>query len=289
MSAVPLAAQQSPGQIARASGSNFLISFLFLSPGRRRALCAVYAFCRVVDDAVDLAAVDDGLSKAEAQLAFWEEELEAAFEGRPTTALGFALHRAAETFALDAEPLRELLRGVHMDLEPPQYESFAELQVYMSRVASAVGIACLPIFGADTELSQPYAEALGKALQYTNILRDLAEDAERGRCYLPRDALQKHGLSPDAISANTSRDGLASDGPLAALLSEENARAQGLFEQARALLPAKDRRALKPARIMGSIYQDLLHRVNKLGPLVLTMPRVRCPLYRKVYLALFGI
>lgn len=143
------AARQSPAQIARASGSNFLVSFLFLSPGRRRALLAVYAFCRVVDDAVDLAAKDPGTARE--RLAYWEEELDLAFAGSPRTPLGYALSRAAERFELESEPLHELCAGMRTDLEPRSFASFDALGPYMSKVASAVGIACLPIFGADRE------------------------------------------------------------------------------------------------------------------------------------------
>ncbi|MFQ5504030.1 MAG: squalene/phytoene synthase family protein [Planctomycetota bacterium] len=290
MTALPLAAQQSPLQVARASGSNFLLSFLFLSPGRRRALLAVYAFCRVVDDAVDkLVESDSARRKAAEHLSFWEAELEAAFDGRPRTPIGFALHRAAQRFALEKEPLAEVCRGVRMDFQAPSYASFEDLEIYMSRVASAVGIACLPVFGADRERSRPYAEVLGKALQYTNILRDLAEDADRGRCYLPSERLRAHEVRPEWLRRDAPEEALEPGGAVARLLRGEHERAEELYVRARELLPSADRRALRPARIMGSIYHDLLQRVSRLGPRILHVPRVRVPVHRKVYLACFGL
>lgn len=289
MVAPPLAASSSPAEIARASGSNFLLSFAFLSPGRRRALLAVYAFCRVVDDAVDLVEDPSQAELAREHLEFWKDELEKAFEGRPGTPTGFALHRAAECFALEQAPLMEVCHGVGMDLEPPRYASFEDLELYMSRVASAVGITCLPIFGADKDRARPYAHALGLALQYTNILRDIAEDGDHGRVYLPRDELARHGVDPAWLCGSPLPEALAPDGPVARLLRAEIQRARGLYEKAAALLPAEDRRALKPARIMGRIYRDLLDKVEGLGPASLTSPRVRCPLWRKLYLALFSL
>ncbi len=285
----PLEASRSPAEIARASGSNFLLSFAFLSPGRRRALLAVYAFCRVVDDAVDLAEDASQRSVAKEHLEFWENELQKAFDGCPGTPTGFALHRAAECFGLEQEPLQEVCQGVRMDLEPPRYETFEDLTLYMGRVASAVGITCLPIFGADKERSRPYAHALGLALQYTNILRDIAEDGDQGRIYLPRAELDRHGVDARWLGSSPPREMLAENGPVAGLLRAEIERANALFETAIALLPAQDRRSLKPARIMGRIYRDLLDKVEKLGPSSLILPKVRCPRWRKLYLALFSL
>ncbi len=289
MSAAPLAAQQSPIEIARASGSNFLLAFAFLSPGRRRGLLAVYAFCRVVDDAVDLCAEDGDRDKANRHLEFWEHELDAAFDGSPSTPLGYALHRAAGRFAIDKDALADVCRGVRMDLEPRRYETFDDLALYMSRVASAVGIACLPIFGADPARSRPYAEKLGLALQYANILRDIAEDGDLGRCYLPMASLQAHAVDPAWLCSSPPPEVLAPGSTLASMLTEEHTRCRELFQIAHAALPSEDRRALRPARIMGSIYSDLRRRVERLGPGVLTAERVRVPLWRKSYLALFGI
>ncbi len=294
MTSPPLAAARSPAEIARASGSNFLTSFVFLSPGRRRALLAVYAFCRVVDDAVD--AVDETgpptaqkRSEARRQLEFWRGELDAAFAGQPTTPTGFALHRAAERFDLDAQPLHDVCDGCEMDLETRTYASFRDLEGYMQRVASAVGIACLPIFGADRERSRDYAEKLGSALQYTNILRDLAEDGARGRCYLPLDVLDAHGVDRAWLSPTVPREQLGEHGSIARLLKAEHARAAALFDEAQRALPSRDKRALRPARIMGSIYAELRERVERMGPSVLVSPRCRVPLARKLYLATIGL
>ncbi|MCA8969356.1 MAG: squalene/phytoene synthase family protein [Planctomycetes bacterium] len=294
MASPPLAAARSPAEIARASGSNFLTSFLFLSPGRRRALLAVYAFCRVVDDAVDAidedgAATDERRVEARRQLDFWREELDAAFAGRPQTPTGFALHRAAERFDLDPAPLHDVCNGCEMDLEARSYVTFAALEVYMRRVASAVGIACLPIFGADPERSRAYADKLGIALQYTNILRDVAEDGARGRLYLPLDTLEAHGVDRSTLVPAPPPASLTPGGPIARMLVAEHQRAKSLYAEADAVLPDADRSALRPARIMANIYSDLQGRVEKLGPDVLTAPRCRVPLVRKLYLATFGL
>ncbi|MDP6424406.1 MAG: squalene/phytoene synthase family protein [Planctomycetota bacterium] len=285
MPVVPVAAKRSPLEIARAAGSNFLISFAFLSPGRRRALLAVYGFCRVVDDAVDLGDRD----QANEHLVFWENELEAAFAATPQTPLGYALHRAAAQFGLDREPFDEVCAGVRMDLADRTYATFAELESYMRRVASAVGVACLPVFGADRERSRGYAERLGIALQYTNILRDIGEDCDNGRCYLPLDALQEHNVDPSWLCSTPPGHAIADGGPIEKLLAAEHQRADRLYDEAAELLPQADRGALRPARIMGTIYRDLRRRVEARGAQSLVQPPVRVPLWRKVYLALFGI
>ncbi len=280
-----LAADQSPAQIARASGSNFLISFFFLSPGRRRGLLALYAFCRVVDDAVDLSATE-GKDIAEKHLAFWEEELDRVFLGRPKTPLGFALHRAGLRFGLDPEPLRELCLGVRMDLAPKPFADFEALKVYMHRVASTVGIACLPIFGADPLVAKPYAEALGLALQYTNILRDIREDIKEGRCYLPMDRMGFFGLSPEELREPVSEELLCEGSALDMFLIEEFQRARGLYRKAEQALPSSQKKNLRPARIMGKIYEALLDSVEKKGLRTLVEPKVRVPKWKKLWLAL---
>lgn len=301
----PLAAARSPAEIAKASGSSFLTSFVFLSPGRRRALLAVYAFCRVVDDAVDLAAsraaealavgaggeeiAASARQDARRQLDFWRNELDAAFAGKPETPTGFALHRAAQRFDLEHEALAEVCTGCEMDLENDSYRDFAALTGYMRRVASAVGIACLPVFGADRDRSRDYAEKLGLALQYTNILRDIAEDSTEGRLYVPLEILAKHGVERAWLTPDATEDKLVPGGAIDRMLREEHTRARELYVQADAALPSRDRRALRPARIMGQIYRDLLTRVIELGPRILVAPRCRVPLARKLYLATFGL
>lgn len=302
----PLAAARSPAEIAKSSGSSFLTSFLFLSPGRRRALLAVYAFCRVVDDAVDLATKraadalargqdDDAHDAARAredareQLTYWRNELDAAFAGKPETPTGFALHRAAQSFDLEHQALSEVCTGCEMDLENSSYRDFDGLCSYMRRVASAVGIACLPIFGADRERSRDYAIKLGLALQYTNILRDIAEDASEGRLYLPLDVLERHGVERAWLCSSPPSEALVDGGPVDLMLRAEHEHASSLYVDAADVLPERDRRALRPARIMGQIYHDLLTRVRALGPRVLTAPRCRVPMTRKLYLATFGL
>jgi phytoene synthase len=254
-------------------------------------MLAVYAFCRVVDDVVDDAdrESEEGRAEADAQLRFWEDELAAAFAGRPGTPLGYALHRAAMRFGIDEAPLRAVCEGVRSDLRPPSYESFEDLRSYMSKVASAVGLACLPVFGADPRRCHDYAIELGHALQYTNILRDIVEDGGEGRCYLPRAELRRHGLEPADLMPNAPAELRAPGGPIESFLQAETARAEALFANVDTLLaplPKSDRRALRPARMMGNIYRELLTHVQALAPELPVRPRVRVSKARKLRLAL---
>ena len=255
---------QDPRRVVRRSGSTFLPAFLFLSPPQRAALRAVYAFCRVVDDAGDLLEP----AAAAIEVAFWRDELERCVAGQPETATGVALAQALRRHAIAPEALREVVRGVEMDLRGERYRTMAELTVYLRRVASAVGHACLAIFDARSAAAAEYADRLGIALQFTNILRDLVEDRQRGRVYLPAEDLERFGLDDACLL------GAAGD-KVAALLRFEVARAQALFAAATAALPPGEARALLPARIMSAAYREVLARIARAGPAHLDGRRVR--------------
>jgi len=232
----PAAAFLTPEQIARRSHSSFLVSFAFLPPARRRALTAIYAFCRVVDDAVDEAQNPD---VAREHLAFWRRELDAAFDGEPRTELGRALHRAISDFGVRREPLEEVMAGVAMDLEPPHFADLKELEGYCAKVASAVGRACLPVFGAEGETAERYADRLGNALQLTNILRDLRSDADEGRVYAPREWLAEADVDPDWLAGRGPDEVYRPDGPVHRLATRLATAATDRFVESDAELASR--------------------------------------------------
>lgn len=283
----PPSASLTPEQIAKQSRSSFLVSFVFLPPRRRRALTAIYAFCRVVDDAVD-----ESPSAAEArdQLDYWRRELEAAMkDGSPESELGRALKWSAREFGLRAEPLEEVLAGVTMDLETPRFSTLGELEAYCAKVASAVGQACLPVFGAEGERTERYADRLGKALQLTNILRDLRSDAERGRVYVPREWMEEAGVEPDWLRGTGPDEAYGSGGPVARLADRLAAAAQARFSESDLelkALPRVVRRRLLPARIMGNVYRELLGHLRHRGGDLRCPERLRVGRGRKLFLAL---
>jgi phytoene synthase len=242
-----------------AEGSNFYFSFLFLPPEKRTALLAVYAFCREVDDLVDepRPGVD-----ARAALAAWREEIAALYAdpGRvPEHPIAARLQAAVGRFPLPRQAFLDLLDGVEMDLVPARYATWEELQGYCRRVASAVGLLSVEIFGYRNAASRDYAVDLGLALQLTNIVRDLAPDAERGRIYLPAEDLDRFDVRAADLLAR--RDSPA----LRRLLAFQCQRARGLYFRAEATLPAEDRMSLFAAEIMGRIYYRILERIERGG------------------------
>lgn len=275
----PPAARLAPEEIARRSRSNFLASFVFLAPERRRGLEAIYAFCRAVDDAADDA---EDAAQASAWLGFWETELDAAVAGDATTPTGVAIADAMRRFGVDPEHLRAVIRGVRMDAEPVPFESLSDLDAYCHLVASAVGLACLPVFGAHGPEADHYARELGLALQLTNVLRDIAEDARLGRIYLPREALDRHGVDPAWLGGGGPASAYAPGGPLDALVQELGAIAAARFDAASAALPVGQERALRPARAMGAVYARLLVLVRRRGGRIDRSGRLRVSRWRKV-------
>ena len=250
-----------------AGGSHFYASFLLLPAERKRAIVAVYRFLRVIDDAVDL--------EGSEPLSTWREELEAVYAQRsPKTKIGKELAWAVERYDLKCSLFDELFLGCEMDRDVHRYESFEELKVYCRRVAGAVGELCLPIFGAEDPAAADYADRLGLALQMTNILRDVGEDAGRGRIYLPLEDLEVHAVSEGDLLERRETEAVRG------LLRFEGERATRLLEEARQSLPPSDRKALAVAEAMRAIYTGMLHRIRRLGYPTLTrcirLPRWRC-------------
>lgn len=283
--AEPAAARLSPAEITARSGSNFLTGFVCLDPARRAGMTTIYAFCRVADDAVDEA---PDAATGERHLAFWRAELAAASAGRATTPVGRAVQEAMVRFGVPAAPLADLLDGVATDLTPRPFAEEQELHRYCYRVAAAVGLACLPVLGATSAGAREFADALGHALQRTNILRDLRGDAEEGRCYVPQPWLEAEAVPIDWLRGRGPDGAYAENGPVARVCARLAADAARQFARATAALrtlPRAERRALVPARIMGAVYGELLVRLRCRGG-ELRGERVRVGRGRKLWLAL---
>ncbi len=281
----PPASRLSPAEVTGRSGSNFLAGFVCLDAQRAAGMTAIYAFCRVVDDAVDEA---PDAATGERHLAFWRAELAAAAAGAATTPVGRAVQQAMQRFGVPAAPLGELLDGVATDLAPCAFTDEQQLHGYCHRVAAAVGLACLPVLGADSAGGRAFAHALGHALQRTNILRDLRGDAAAGRCYVPRPWLDDDGVDAAWLRGDGPATAYAPGGPVARLCARLAAAARSHFtDAARTLqaLPRAQRRALVPARIMGAIYRELLAQLERRRG-DLCAPRARVGRGRKAWLAL---
>jgi 15-cis-phytoene synthase len=242
--------------------TNFYYSFLVLPSEKRRAIVAVWDFCRAVDDAVDEApagAPDADAGSAASELARWRRELAACYGGSPETRQGANLVPFIRRFALPRDAFDAVVDGVAMDLERTRYETFADLREYCLRVASAVGLLCIEIFGYSDPRTRQYALDLGVALQLTNIVRDVRTDLGRGRIYIPLEDLRAHGVSEDDLRA-----GVLSD-PVRSLLAAQCRRARGHYEKAERELPSADRRKMVAARIMAGIYHAILDRIELSG------------------------
>jgi phytoene synthase len=253
--------------------TNFYYSFLVLPAAKRDAIVAVWDFCRAVDDAVDEieeppagvgAARVPGGGAAE-EVARWRREVAAVFEaGSPQTPQGRALVPLLKTFPLPRSAFDALVEGVEMDLGARRYETFADLYEYCIRVASAVGLMCLEIFGYEDPRSRQYATDLGVALQLTNILRDVPGDFERGRLYVPLEDLRRFGCTEHDLRAEIDRAGAGVRSPaVKELLRFQGMRARQYYARAAAALPRSDARRLVAAQIMGSIYSGLLTRIER--------------------------
>jgi phytoene synthase len=262
-------------QKAAASGSSFYYSFLFLEPVRRQAITALYAFCREVDDVVD-ECPDSSL--AQAKLAWWRTEVAALFAGRPSHPVTQALARSLERFSLPQEQLLEIVDGMEMDLHQARYADFKALHLYCYRVASVVGLLAAEIFGYTDRRTLKYAHDLGLAFQLTNIIRDVGEDARRGRIYLPQDELARFAVTEtDLLQSHYSDD-------FRRLMEFQVARAQQLYDQAFAQLPTVDRKSQRAGLIMAAIYRTTLNEIVRDGCRVLDQ-RVSLTPLRKIWLA----
>jgi len=260
---------------AAQSGSSFYYSFLFLEPPRRQAITALYAFCREVDDVVD--ECPDALL-ARTKLAWWRGETSALFEGHPTHPVTQALATSLKTFSLPREQLLEIIDGMEMDLDNTRYADFKALHLYCYRVASVVGLLAAEIFGYTDRMTLKYAHDLGLAFQLTNIIRDVGEDARRGRIYLPQDELAHFGVAEgDLVHARYSDD-------FRRLMEFQVERAKATYQQAFAQLPAADRKAQRAGLIMAAIYRATLDEIVRDGCRVLDR-RTSLPPLRKLWLA----
>ena len=262
-------------QKAAASGSSFYYSFLFLPAERRRAITALYAFCREVDDVVD-----EGMDPqvAAAKLAWWRAEVANLFAGRPQHPVTRALEPQRGKYGLSAARLNEIIDGMEMDLRQSRYLDWAGLEAYCYRVASVVGLLAAGIFGYRDARTLDYAKNLGIAFQLTNIIRDVGEDARKNRVYLPVEDLQRYGVP--AADILQSRETAA----FRSLMQFEADRARGFYDRALSALPAADRRAQRPGLIMAAIYRTLLDEIQRDGFRVLTQRTSLTPL-RKFWLA----
>jgi phytoene synthase len=240
-----------------------------LPPAKRNAIVAVWDFCRAVDDAVDEVAPEgqwplthEARQTAARELDTWRDELARCFErdarhGPPRTRQGKALLPLIGQFNLSRAPFEDLIDGVAMDLAKDRYETIEELLEYCRRVASAVGLVCIEIFGCRDAAAREYAINLGLALQLTNIVRDVGVDFARGRVYLPQADLRRFNCTEAALRAGVVT------GPVRSLLAFEITRAREYFQRAAVALPRADARRLVAAEIMGAIYQDILRRVEQ--------------------------
>ncbi len=257
-------------QLTKSSGSNFYYSFLFLQRTQRQAMYTVYAFCREVDSAVDEAVA--GTDPLE-EIKKWRAELAAAYEGTPTHPVTISLAELARRLEIPREYFDELISGVEMDLTTSRYATFADLYQYCYRVASIVGLICLKIFGTRSPLATDYAINLGLAFQLTNILRDLASDANRGRIYIPQEDFARFGCSEDDLLKRTYSPSFVE------LMRFECTRAREFYRKAREVsdrLPLEDRRALTVSEIMRGVYSRILDRIEASGYRVFG-PRISLP------------
>ena len=240
-------------QKAVQSGSSFYYSFLFLPAERRRAITALYAFCREVDDAVDECT---DVTIARNKLMWWRKEIKSMLDGSPTHPVTQALQPHVTTYALEGKHFQAIIDGMEMDLDQTRYLDFAGLKRYCWHVASVVGILSASIFGMSRPETLQYAEKLGLAFQLTNIIRDVGEDARKGRIYLPVNELQQFNVTAaDIINGRHSEN-------FEKLMQFQSQRAQTMYDEALALLPAQDRRAQRPGLMMAVIYRALLNEIE---------------------------
>jgi phytoene synthase len=260
---------------AAQSGSSFYYSFLFLPPERRRAITALYAFCREVDVVVD-ECTDAGVARL--KLAWWRGEVAQVYDGHPSHPVAVALAAVKDRFSLPQERLQEIIDGMEMDLNHAGYADFESLRLYCHRVASVVGLLSAEIFGFRDARTLDYARDLGLAFQLTNIIRDVGEDARRGRIYLPREEMQRHGVSAGDIVAARETANFRS------LMEFQIGRAVEFYRRALETLPALDRRSQRPGLVMAAIYRTLLDEIKADGCRVLTRRTSLTPI-RKLWIA----
>jgi phytoene synthase len=264
---------------AASSGSSFYYAFLFLPPPRRAAITAFYAFCREVDDVVDETS-DSGV--AAAKLAWWRQEVQAAFAGRPSHPVMKALLPLAPQFDIRPSHLLDVIEGCQTDLQQTRFLDYAALERYCHLVAGVVGEVAANIFGRTEERTLQYAHRLGLAMQLTNIIRDVGDDARRGRIYLPVAELQQFNVKAQEVLKRDAPWGYSER--FEALMRFQAERAHRLYDEALALLPEADRQAQKPGLMMANIYRTLLREIEADGFRVLHQRTSLTPL-RKLWIA----
>ncbi|MEO8487292.1 MAG: presqualene diphosphate synthase HpnD [Betaproteobacteria bacterium] len=260
---------------AAQSGSSFYYSFRLLPDKRRRAITALYAFCREVDDVVD--EVHDP-QVAQAKLAWWRIEVAAVYLGAPQHPVGKALAPVVRAFPLPREHLETVIDGMAMDLTQSRYADFAELERYCHRVAGVVGLMSAEIFGYEDPSTAGFARDLGVAFQLTNIVRDVGEDARRGRMYLPQDELARFGVAPSSILRARADPGFP------ALMAFQVERARAWYDRAIGQLAPRDRKAQRASLAMAAIYRALLDEIARDGYRVLDRRIALTPI-RKLWIA----
>jgi phytoene synthase len=265
---------------AAKSGSSFYYAFLFLPAPRRAAITAFYAFCREVDDVVD--EISDP-SVAATKLAWWRKETSNAFAGQPTHPVMLALMPHCATYDIRLEHLTAVIDGCQMDLEQTRFLDYPGLQRYCHLVAGVVGEVASGIFGRTHPDSIKYAHKLGQAMQLTNIIRDVGDDARRGRIYLPISELQQFDVKAHEILQRKSPWGYSER--FTALMKFQAERAHRLYDEAFALLPEADRRAQKPGLMMANIYRALLREIEAENFRVLEQ-RISLTPVRKLWIAM---
>ena len=260
---------------AASSGSSFYYSFMFLPPERRQAIVALYAFCREVDDVVDEC---HDMQIAQTKLEWWRNQIRLVFEGEPQHPVALALKDIIGRFNLPREQLLEIIDGMQMDLQQTRYLDWKALHLYCYRVASVVGLLSAEIFGYQNRQTLKYAHDLGLAFQLTNIIRDVGEDARRGRIYLPIDEMQRFNVPAKQILEARYDDNFRQ------LMGIQAERARQLYDWAFSQLPAEDRKAQRPGLIMAAIYRTLLDEIEADGFQVLDRRTSLTPL-RKIWIA----
>jgi phytoene synthase len=260
---------------AAEAGSSFTAAFRLLPTERKQGMEALYAFCREVDDVVDECS-DPSL--AEIKLQWWRSELDQIVQGKSQHPLGQALFPCIGRYQLDMADLHAVVEGMEMDLSISHYDSFDSLDIYCDRVAGAVGRLSARIFGTVTDQTLAYATELGLALQYTNILRDVGDDARKGRVYLPEQLLAAHGLTGEAVLSLTDSQALT------AALAEMAARAHQRYDRALDMLPKSERVAQRPGLVMAAVYRDLLRTLESSAFAVLHQ-RISLAPARKLWVA----
>ena len=240
-------------KITRQSKSNLALAFVSLGPERKRDITVFYAFCRIIDDIADSSEID--VAQKETRLAEWRRMLRAAVPGEPS--LAGDVRRLIDKYSLAPEMLEEIIAGVEMDLHISRYATFEDLRVYCYRVASAVGLVSIEIFGYRNPACKEYAIQLGLALQMTNIIRDVGKDLRNGRVYLPHEDLARFGYSEMELQDRQYNERFVD------LMNFEAQRAEDFFTRAAELLPIEERRSMVAAEIMASVYHALLQRMKR--------------------------